>query len=1020
VQLPENSLPPTRICGVVAPGEIAHLTIMFIRISSLLSLLSLLSLPLSSWAQEFPAEGVEFYQASVKPILAEHCYGCHGGGEPNKAGQVKVKSNFQIISREAVLRGGDHGAAVKLASPEESLLLKVVHYTDEHLKMPPRGKLSGDEIAALEQWVKMGLPVTPEDVNKFAKPAEEAHADKGLDVQWTYEPMKPVTPPAGREHAVDAFLLADLKTKGLNFAPPADKAALIRRATYDLTGLPPKPEEVAAFVADADPQAYEKLLERLLASNHYGEKYGRHWLDLMRFADTNGFERDGFKQHIWRYRQYVLDSFNADKPYDLFLKEQLAGDELDKPTPESYIATGYWRLMQWDDEPADRKQHMFDVFDDNLRVTAETFLGMTIGCARCHNHKADPILQKDYYSFMAFMRGLTNYSNTDCIRDVERPQDPAVVTMARGGKTPRTYPLTLTAERQQAEHRLWEALVKVKEAYHGNAEQRIQRCGETILPTSQEQAVTWDYSETKPADDWAMPGYAPAAAGWKSGPAGFGSRGTANTQHVLRTEWLSGELWLRTYFQLTEIPQNIGLVVYHDDDAEIYLNGKLVKQLAGHVAHYVHLPLELEASDALQTGKNVLAVHVKRAGGGAFIDCGLEYNYEMLRAYALGGGADKLAAELLRPVKGILQQMARQEAKDALESSDVQLAQIALELGKSAPAMHLHIRGNASSEGDEVEPAFPSVFKSPAPKIAPREHTSGRRRALAEWMADPQHPRTSRVMVNRLWQWHFGRGLSASSSDFGKLGAGVSHPALLDWLAQEFVRQGWSLKAMHKLLMSSQAYRQAAVVDQATADAGAAKDPANLLWWRFEPRRLGSEELRDTVLEVSGVLDRRYGGESFFAELPKEVIETASQGASAWKQSEVSERNRRSIYMISKRNLKDPLMTDFDQPDTDNSCPSRFATTVPTQALNLLNSQFMEEQARLLAQRLLKEHPDDFRARAARGLELVTQLPPQPKAVEELLAMEAKFREEFQLAPLQAMERVSVVLLNLNAMVYLD
>lgn len=964
----------------------------------------------------FAPEQTEFYEKSIQPILAEHCYRCHGGGEQNAAGEVKVKSGLQLISRLGIVQGGDHGTAFNAASPIDSLLLRVISYDDDHLKMPPSGKLGEDERQALRQWVEMGLPWTPGEMNKLATPIHEVATAKGPDNTWTYEPLKPIVPPAivpPPANPIDAFLLTKLHEKNLSFSPPASRAALIRRVTYDLTGLPPTPQQVADFVNDPDPQAYRKLTDALLSSPRYGEKYARYWLDLVRYAETNGFERDGFKDQIWRYRQWVIDSFNADKPYDQFIREQIAGDELTPVTAEGLLGTGYWNLMQWDDEPADREQHLFDIMDDNIRVTSEAFLGMTVGCARCHNHKVDPITQKDYYSFMAFMRGMTPYSSDSRLKVLSSllPGDsPPPTVLAGVNSKDATYRQQLQARIREME-RL--ARQRCTDQQHSPAPPDL---GKVLIADSRNAPVTWDYTTSRPPEHWATPGFSPANEGWKSAPGAFGF-GATGVQPP-RTEWKSSDLWVRGYFQLTTIPDALDLTIYHDEDTEVYLNGQKLLELPAHLTSYLTIPMGFKAKAALQTGKNVLAIHVHQTAAGQFFDAGLSVGDATIMAVLRDRGAEIFTPDELLTYQQLQADLAGKSLIASPRAGGLK-AQIAVEDGPRPAESFVMVRGNAHAPGDKVEPLFPSVFKSDPPMIQPSEKSSGRRRALAEWIASPQNPRTARVMVNRVWQWHFGRGLNPSSSDFGKLGMGVSHPELLDWLARSFIEKGWSFKELHRLILSSQAYQQAASYGPSLPE-GHKVDPANALWWRFDMRRLTSEEVRDSLLSVSGTLNPTYGGESFFAELPEEVLATASTGAGAWGKSPPDQRNRRSVYMRSKRSLAHPIMTDFDQADTDNPCPVRFATTVPTQALNFLNSKLLDEQADLLANRLQSEHPDNLAAQIRAGLELVTQRSANAAEVTQLQELYERFRTQHASEPRAALERVCLALLNLNEFLFLD
>lgn len=961
----------------------------------------------------FTPEQLEFYQQTIQPILAEHCYKCHGGGEANASGHVKVKSGLQVISRLGLVQGGEHGPAFNAAAPMESLLLRAVSYDDEHLKMPPSGKLGEDERQALQRWVGMGLPWNPEDINKLVPVIEEVHTSKGPDNTWTYEPLRAITPPtiAGIKHPIDALLTAKLRGKNLTLAPPATRQALIRRAYYGLTGLPPTPQQVADFIKDPDPNAFAKLTDTLLDSNHYGEKYARHWLDLVRYAESNGFERDGFKENIWRYRQWVIDAFNDDIPYDQFIRDQLAGDEITPVSKESLIATGYWNLMQWDDEPADKVQHEFDILDDNIRVTTETFLGMTVGCARCHNHKVDPISQKDYYSIMSFMRGLNRYDNGSRQRDVTREISGEAPPAAPGRPaTGATYQQHVQAQ-----------ILEMEKLARQRCQEKLQippppDLGKVLIADSRQNPQKWDYTTTKPPQDWAMPGFSPSAYGWISGSAGFGAGGAPGV--TPRTNWNTSDLWVRGYFQLTSIPDILNLTIYHDEDAEIFLNGQKVNDLPSYLTGYITIPLGLKSKAACQTGKNVLAIQIRQTTGGSFFDAGLSIGDATIASILKNQGDKIFTPEERTNYEQLIKQVGVKRGRAQPSPNEIK-AQIAVEVGPKAPDSFIQIRGNPHVPGEKVEPAFPVVFKNPPPTITPSQKSSGRRQALAEWIASPENPRTARIIVNRVWQWHFGRGLCTSSSDFGKLGSGVTHPELLDWLAAKFIESGWSFKELHRIIMSSQAYQQAALYGPSLPE-GHKVDPANTLWWRFDMRRLSSEEIRDSLLSVSGTLNPAYGGESFFEEMPEEVLATTSTKGGAWGNSPPEERTRRSIYMKSKRALSHPLMTDFDQADTDNPCPSRFSTTVPTQALNFLNSKFLDDKAALFARRLETDHPNDLPAQIRSGLQIVTQRAPRPEELKQLLDLHQTFLTKHQNDPQLAFNRVCLTLLNLNEFLFLD
>ncbi len=737
-------------------------------------------------------EQIAFFENKVRPVLAEHCYGCHG---PEGDG----KGELRVNSRAALLAGGESGAAVVPHDPEGSLLVSAIRY--ESYEMPPAGQLGKAEIEALVHWIELGAP-WPGDEDA---PPQRDHRQPTITAEdrqyWAFQPVqRPPVPESraaeiGKElgyretNEIDAFLLDRLAAEQLTYNAPATRRELIRRTYFDLTGLPPSPDQVDAFVADDSPDAYEQLLDRLLASPQYGERWGRHWLDLVRFAQSNGYERDDEKPLAWRYRDYVIRAFNEDKPYDQFVREQLAGDELDVVTDDSITATAFYRLGVWDDEPDDRRQAEFDGLDDMLSTAGSAFLGLTLGCARCHDHKFDPIPQKDYYSMVAFLRNVKYY---------ERPKKP-------------------------------------------------------------------------------------------------------------------------------------------DEDQTIFAT----------------LPV---------SGEHTLAVR---------------------------------------------------------------------EAGAQVPATHVLIRGNAATPGDEVQPRFIRVLCESDAAATPNlqepaadQKTSGRRRVLADWIASPRNPLTARVMVNRLWQHHFGRGIVASPSDFGRTGRPPSHPALLDYLAAELVDGGWHLKRMHKLIMLSAAYRQSS---RAHNPRGELIDPANSLLWRQNLRRLEAEAIRDAILATSGNLNLEMGGRGIFPELPPEVLATQSRPGNGWGTSDAVQRARRSVYVFVKRTLGVPFLESLDFPTPDKPQPARPTTTIAPQALILLNSRFMNRQAAAFADRLLQEAGSKVNDQIERAYQLALQRGPTDAERQTLVefldrqrAMWRQIEADEEQAQRSALESLCLLVLNLNEFVYID
>ncbi|MFN0125236.1 MAG: DUF1549 and DUF1553 domain-containing protein [Verrucomicrobiales bacterium] len=665
---------------------------------------------------------------------------------------------------------------------------------------------------------------------------------------WAFQPVRRLEVPvvatragAGR-HPVDAFLAAALEEKGLAMNPPASPRELVRRVYSDLIGLPPSPEEVAAFAADPSEAAWAVLIDRLLASPHYGERWGRHWLDLVRFAESNGYERDGEKPQAWRYRDYVIEAFNQDKPYDRFIREQLAGDELADEefaekagSPEwrdAIVATGFYRLHVWDDEPDSTVVAEYDDLDDIMVTTGTAFLGFTIGCARCHDHKFDPISQRDYYALLAFIRSIDGYG-----------------------------------------------LHKT----------------------------------------------------------GGGGRGTGKIQRPLAApaEW---QRW------------------------------------------------EKEKSDRITELEKRLA------------------------SAATAEARPALEAEL-------------NQVRSAPPPFDHALS--IAENGPEPKGTRLLARGEAVSPRDEVEPAFPAVLGMPAPHLPARPadaRTTGRRRVLADWVASPENPLTARVMVNRVWQKHFGTGIVPTPDDFGRTGMRPTHPALLDYLAAEFVAGGWSVKRLHKFILTSHAYRMSSRTDH-----GAARtvDEANTLFWRQQMRRVEAETVRDTLLAVSGRLNPKRGGPSVYPTLPPEVHGTQDSSGKGWTDSPEDEQRRRSVYLVVKRALKIPFLESFDFANSVSPVAVRPSTTTAPQALMLLNDPFVEKQAAAFADRLRREVGDSETSRIARAFQLMLQRAP---ADEEASAAQRLLSDQRQRASLDQAsdpDRAAWIsfcraLFNLNETIYVD
>ncbi|MGZ4973589.1 MAG: PSD1 and planctomycete cytochrome C domain-containing protein [Limisphaerales bacterium] len=710
-------------------------------------------------------KGIEFFEKKIRPVLVTQCYKCHS------AKSVKVKGGLLVDSRDGLLKGGASGPAIVPKQPKKSLLLKAVSYSDADLQMPPKNKLSAQQIKDLETWIKMGAP-DPRRANVATAPAP---LSTNL---WSLKPVvKPALPKVRNtdwaKSPVDLFILAKLEDKNLTPVAPANKRTLIRRATFDLIGLPPTPEEIDAFLKDKSPQAFERVVERLLASPHYGERWGRHWLDLVRYADTSGCNSDFPVPSAYRYRNYVIDSFNSDKPYPEFIREQIAGDLLPAKTVEQrnehIIATGYLAISR---RFGSRAQEMHLTLEDTIDNLGKTMLGLSVGCARCHDHKFDPIPTRDYYALYGIFNS-TRYA----FPGTEVYRHPKNFVPLNGG-------------------------------------------------TNMEEVVQHE-SELSQLDD--------------------------------ELEKLSDEKRALRRFDKAR----------HDDDKTEEATPEQKQKL-----------LEIKAAiEDVRTRQKLLESEIPN------ID----------RAYAVSEGTPA--------------------------NAKIQIRGIPYDLGAEAPRGFLQVLGGQTVPADEKG--------------------SGRRE-LAQWVTATNNPLTWRVMANRIWEYHFGRGLVQTASDFGTRGKPPTHPELLDYLASRFLESGGSIKHMHRLIMLSQAYQLSA----AENDHDYATDVNNDFLWRFNRQRLEAEEIRDTILAVSGALDLTRGeGHPF----PPE---------SEWKYTQHKpfvadyESNRRSVYLMQQRIRQQPFLALFDGADANATTAERPLSASPLQALFLMNDSFVYAQADNFAVRL--------------------------------------------------------------------
>jgi hypothetical protein len=674
------------------------------------------------------------YEAEIKPLLKEYCGSCHS--------QLKQNGGLRLDAGTLIFQGGKHGAAVIAGQSDRSRIIERVTSTDTEQRMPQEGKpLAPEKIDLLRRWIDDGAAF-PKGEIVARSPAEH----------WSFQALRRPPVPAVKDaawvrNAIDAFVLSKWEALEMRPAPHAKPMALFRRLNLDLLGLPPELKAQENFAREPTDLSLDQRVDALLAQPGYGERWARHWLDVARYADSNGYERDAEKPMVWRYRDYVINALNADKPFDRFVTEQIAGDELENPTQESVIATGFLRLGHWDDEPADPATDRYDQLDDIVSTTGQAFLGLTIGCARCHDHKFEPLTSRDYYSLVAIFNPL------------QRPQN-------------------------------------------GRAE--------LTMPAGDVQAYVWKESALK------------------------------------------------------------------------------------------------------------------------------------------------------------------------------------------VPETHVLIRGSPTRPGDAVTPAVPAILTKRQPEFPPPSQQSTRRRlGLARWIASAGNPLTARVIVNRVWQQHFGRGIVATANDFGLMGSPPSDPELLDWLAWWFVHEAeWSLKKLHRLILTSNTWRQTIGGEQAVT--------------QVHLRRLEAEALRDSVLSVSGQLDRKPFGPAMKPRVPDAALEANTDKASIWKVSPESETSRRTIYAFVKRGLVLPMLEVLDLADTVSSCPQRQVTTVAPQALSLFNGEFVNTQARYFARRIQREAGPD----PIRQLRLAWQLALCRAPTEIEIAQMLRFEKE------ESLEQVCRVIFNLNEFAY--
>ncbi|MBX9679335.1 MAG: DUF1553 domain-containing protein [Gemmataceae bacterium] len=783
-------------------------------------------------AQDSP-EGIAFFEKKIRPILVSQCYECHS------AAAKKTKGGLALDTRDGMRKGGDK-AVIVVGEPEKSLLIKAVRHGDEELKMPPKQKLADAEIADLGAWIKMGAPDPRTSV--ASGPLRGMTVEEGRAF-WSFQPLKDSAPPAVKDaawatNAIDRFILARIEAAGARPAPIADKRILLRRVTFDLTGLPPTPGEVDAFLSDSSPQAFEKVVDRLLASPRYGERWGRHWLDVARYADTSGNASDYPVPQAYRYRDWVIRAFNRDMPYDQFLREQIAGDLMPSANNEEradrIVATGYLASSRRFGGDRNGEHHL--TLEDTIDNVGRTILGFSLSCARCHDHKFDPFTMTDYYG----LYGIFSSSRF---------------------------------------------------AFPGAEAAKKQEDFVPLLTPAEIEALQKPHRE------------------------------------------------------------------------------------------------KLALADAEMKKREVAEAEAKKAPDGPEKKAKL----------------DEAAKQLAEARKA--------RAAIAAQAPAIETAYAVTE-GKVAN-VKMHLRGDPKRPGDEAPRRFPTILGG---NMVPKETTASGRLELAQWLTDPKNPLPARVMANRIWQHHFGKGIVQTPNDFGKQGKAPTHPELLDYLAVRFIESGWSIKAMHKLILLSKTWQSASIDVEESTKA----DPTNELSWKFNRRRLDAESLRDALLFVSGELDETPAGPHPFPPAQGFAYTQHNPFVATY------ETKRRSVYLMQQRLRKHPYLALFDGADPSSSTAVRLPSTTPLQALFLMNDPFAHHSATKFAQRIVATAKSD-EERVVLAHQIALSRPPASEEKQECLSFLDRYRERLTTlqtprdqADLQAWSAFARAMLGSNEFLFTD
>ncbi len=928
-------------------------------------------------------------ESQATGILEKRCQGCHNS-------QSKI-AGLDLSSLQSALHGGTRGAAIKPGAPDASLLFERVVKG----QMPPTAPLPAGERETLRRWIEAGAP--------WAIGAQKANRRGGRD-WWSLQPLRVTEPPspqgmpkAWTQSPIDRWVFAKLREMGLQPSPPASRRALIRRVTFDLLGLPPAPDEVEAFVKDESPDAYEKLIDRLLASPHYGERWARHWLDVVRFSESEGFERDWMRDNAWRYRDYVIQSFNQDKSYAQFAKEQIAGDVLEPVTHDGIVATGFLVSGPTDDVgltsavAEQRAMVREDQLEDMLAAAGQTFLGLTVNCARCHDHKFDPIPQKDYYRLKAVFEGVwqgdrpvltpaemkARDEQTGAIRGRISAIEAELAALKGQPRAHSPAPIaqwTFDTDLRDQIGSLHAALPEGAELADGRLRWVGKKDPEMIstipLPRDLREKTleAWIFVR-KPPEKGATILQVGNTSGYR-GAALDGIRYAADE----KKQW---ENQSTARFRSTNVNgpvedahagDTIHLAITYASDGviAIYRNGKPygapykpeIDTPVGRLQTYVR-------NDAVVGFKSTAELELDEA---RVYDIVLSPE-QIAASYAAGAPSvswAELTAAMPDTVRARVETLRAELTRlnQELKAIPEPVKAYAAEIKKPDPTFVLK-RGDVSMKGEPVAAGAPTCVAGLSGDLGLDTNApeSPRRVKLAEWIATPANPLFSRAMANRIWHYHFGAGIVASPNDLGFNGGAPSHPELLDWLARRFIDSGWSVKKLHKEILLSQTYQQSSAYN---AEA-AAKDTDDRFLWRFSPQRLEGEAVRDAMLTASGTLNEKAGGPSFrpFTSEKKGSLEIYSLIDSA-----DPELNRRTVYRMNVNSAGSPMLDALDCPLPSVKTPRRATTTTALQALSLMNSAFVVRQSKAFAARVSSDAGSDPQARIDRAFQIALGRPP--------------------------------------------